>query len=72
MLNYIVEFKIGTETFSTGNLNILPRIGEKIRYNYDGGKVILQIEDIIYEFIPGGHKSMRVTVQCKLLEKGEY
>lgn len=68
MPNYIVEFKIGTESFCRGTFYNPPRIGEKIRYDDSNGEeVILQIKDIIYEFIPGDHRYMTVTAQCKLL-----
>lgn len=68
MPNYIVEFKIGAESFSRCTLHNPPRIGEKIRYNDSNGEeVILKIKDIIYEFTPGDHRYMTVTAQCKLL-----
>lgn len=68
MPKYFIEFKIGATIFYTGNFPSPPRIGEKIRYNDSNGEeVILQIEDIIYEFIPGEHRYVTVTAQCKLL-----
>lgn len=68
MPNYIVEFKIGAKSFCRGTFYNPPRIGEKIRYDDSNGEeVILQIKDIIYEFIPGDHRYMTVTAQCKLL-----
>lgn len=67
MPNCIVEFKVGDTLVCESTLLIPPRIGEKIRYIDGNGKeVILKIEDIIYEFVPGKHKSMTVTAQCKL------
>ena len=68
MLNYIVKFNVGDKSVCDTTLCVPPRIGEKIRYNDSNGEeVILKIEDIIYEFIPGKHKSMTITAQCKLL-----
>lgn len=68
MSNYIVEFKVGANMFCRSTLPNSPRIGEKIRcYDSNGKEVIFQIEDIIYEFIPGEHEYMSLTAQCKLL-----
>ena len=68
MPNYIIEFKIGDKLVCNSTLYVPPRIGEKIRYiDSNGEEVILKIEDIIYEFVPGEHKSMTVIAQCKLL-----
>ena len=68
MPNYFIEFKIGDTIFCTSHLPNPPRIGEKIRYKDNNGEeVILQIKDIIYEFVPGDHRYLTVTAQCKLL-----
>lgn len=68
MPNYIVEFKVGAKMFCRSTLPNPPRIGEKVRCKDNNGQeVIFQIEDIIYELIPGEHRYMPLTAQCKLI-----